>query len=86
MNIRLAVPEDADRIAQVHIASWRETYHGIIPTMYLKHLSHDKREQVWRKVRSSLRLITQTKSSDLRTVDQAGGAKGRKESCTRSIF
>lgn len=49
MNIRLAVPEDADRIAQVHIASWRETYHGIIPTKYLKHLSHDKREQGWRK-------------------------------------
>lgn len=49
VNIRLAVPEDADRIAQVHIASWRETYHGIIPTRYLEHLSHDKRKQGWRK-------------------------------------
>lgn len=49
VNIRLAVPEDADRIAQVHIASWRETYHDIIPTRYLEHLSHDKREQGWRK-------------------------------------
>lgn len=49
INIRLAVSEDADRIAQVHIASWRETYHGIIPTMYLEQLSHDKRKHGWRK-------------------------------------
>ena len=30
-NIRPATPADAAEIARVHVASWRETYAGVLP-------------------------------------------------------
>lgn len=47
--IRRAKPADAAGIAQVHIASWRSSYTGIIPDHYLDTLDVDDREQVWRQ-------------------------------------
>lgn len=34
-----AGPEDADDLARVHVASWRETYQGLLPDSYLKHMT-----------------------------------------------
>src|SRR4051812_28048398 len=33
--VRPAAPEDAARMAQVHVASWRETYRGLMPDALL---------------------------------------------------
>lgn len=34
-----AGPEDADDLARVHVASWRETYQGLLPESYLARMS-----------------------------------------------
>jgi GNAT superfamily N-acetyltransferase len=47
MTIRDAKPEDAAAIAQVHVASWRTTYPGIMPQEHLDALSVAEYEQMW---------------------------------------
>lgn len=34
-----AGPADAEALAQVHVASWRETYPGLLPDSYLRRMS-----------------------------------------------
>ena len=43
-RIRDATPEDARAIAEVHVASWRAAYRGLLPDDYLERLSVDERE------------------------------------------
>jgi GNAT superfamily N-acetyltransferase len=45
--IRAARPEDARPVAEVHVASWRHTYRGLLPDEYLDRLSVDDREAMW---------------------------------------
>jgi len=47
MRIREATLADARGIAEVHVASWRTTYRGIMPDAYLASLSVDDRERSW---------------------------------------
>jgi ribosomal protein S18 acetylase RimI-like enzyme len=46
-TIRPAVPEDAEAIARVHVASWQTTYRGIIPDDVLAGLSVERRAEMW---------------------------------------
>ena len=41
---RIATPDDARAIAEIHVASWQEGYRGQLPDSYLKSLSVDARE------------------------------------------
>lgn len=50
MRIREAGPADAAAIAQVHVASWRTTYTGIVSDDYLAALSPEPRERYWSTV------------------------------------
>ena len=47
MTIRDAKPEDAAAIAEVHVASWRTTYPGIMPQEHLDALSVAEYEHLW---------------------------------------
>jgi len=47
VTIRRAVPEDASAIADVHVASWRTTYPGIVDQAYIDGLSVDVRTVTW---------------------------------------
>ncbi len=47
MRIRAATVEDARGIAEAQVASWRTTYHGIMPDDYLANLSVEGRERSW---------------------------------------
>jgi L-amino acid N-acyltransferase YncA len=49
LTIRRATPEDAAKIAHIHIASWRTTYAGIVPDTYLAALNEVERETQWRQ-------------------------------------
>lgn len=44
ISIRAATPDDARAIAEVHVASWRHAYRGLLPDDYLETLSVDERE------------------------------------------
>lgn len=47
MHIREARRGDAQGIAEVHVASWRTTYQGIVPDEFLAQLSVELRAQRW---------------------------------------
>jgi hypothetical protein len=40
--LKKATKDDVEAIAQIHIASWKETYHPFFPKSYLEKLSMDK--------------------------------------------
>jgi ribosomal protein S18 acetylase RimI-like enzyme len=46
--IRRAGAPDAEAIARVHVAAWRETYRGIVPDAVLAALSVEQRAAGWR--------------------------------------
>jgi RimJ/RimL family protein N-acetyltransferase len=54
VDIRSATPADADRIARVHIDSWREAYADVVPADYLAALDVDRRAEEWRQHLSDL--------------------------------
>ncbi|HEX3723345.1 MAG TPA: GNAT family N-acetyltransferase [Nitrolancea sp.] len=47
MIVREAREGDATGIAEVHVASWRTTYRGIVPDAYLDGLSVERRGAMW---------------------------------------
>jgi ribosomal protein S18 acetylase RimI-like enzyme len=49
-TIRMATFDDAPALASMHVASWRETYAGIVPAAMLASLSVQKRQAMWEKV------------------------------------
>jgi GNAT superfamily N-acetyltransferase len=46
-QIRLATPEDAPALGSMHVASWRETYAGLLPDTMLSSLSIEARAAAW---------------------------------------
>jgi GNAT superfamily N-acetyltransferase len=50
VSIRLAVPDDANALGTMRVASWRETYAGILPDRMLSALSIDARATAWAKI------------------------------------
>ncbi|HSK40782.1 MAG TPA: GNAT family N-acetyltransferase [Arenibaculum sp.] len=58
--IRPARPPDANGIADVHVASWRTTYPGMIPGDYLVSLSARAWRERWRRVLSDPRAAAGT--------------------------
>ena len=49
MNVRPARPEDARRLGEIHVETWRATYPGVMPQELLDSLSVDAREQLWKE-------------------------------------
>ncbi len=47
MNIRRAVPADAEAIAALHASSWRVTYKGSLSEEYLEQVALSDRQAVW---------------------------------------
>ena len=50
MVIRPATIADAHGIADVHVASWKAAYRGLMPDSVLDGLSVPKREEIWRRI------------------------------------
>ena len=48
VTVRWATVADAEAIAEVHIASWRAAYRGLMPDEVLDGLRLDQRTQQWR--------------------------------------
>jgi ribosomal protein S18 acetylase RimI-like enzyme len=49
-QIRVATPNDAQGLGSVHVASWRETYSGLLPDNTLSSLSVEARAAAWTKI------------------------------------
>jgi ribosomal protein S18 acetylase RimI-like enzyme len=50
VTVRKANQADAEALGAVHVASWHETYAGIVPDEMLARLSVDARRAMWRQV------------------------------------
>jgi ribosomal protein S18 acetylase RimI-like enzyme len=50
IGFRNAEPVDAPALGALHVASWRETYAGLLPAEFLDGLSPDRRGEVWSAV------------------------------------
>jgi GNAT superfamily N-acetyltransferase len=48
--IRAATPDDAETIAQIHVAAWRESYAALMPAETLAGLDVTDRERRWREI------------------------------------
>ncbi|MDB5802634.1 MAG: hypothetical protein JWL63_3573 [Rhodocyclales bacterium] len=53
MLIRPATPDDAQAIAEVHVAAWRSAYAGLMPQNVLDALSVEQRAAGWHRTLSS---------------------------------
>ena len=53
-----AGPSDAAALARVHVDAWRETYAGILPSVYLERMSSALHEHRWRQRLLSTREAT----------------------------
>ena len=49
-TVRDALPDDVAAIAEVHVASWRAAYAGLLPDAVLAGLSVDRRARQWARV------------------------------------
>ena len=50
MFIRFATPDDAERLASVHVETWKSAYRGQVPDAYLDALSVQDRPGVWHEL------------------------------------
>jgi GNAT superfamily N-acetyltransferase len=50
LTIRPATPEDARKLAEVHVASWRAGYKDLVPDEYLARQSVDHRYAQWQEI------------------------------------
>ena len=46
-TLRVPSPEDAPRIAEVHVQSWRETYTGLVPERFSGDAARQARLRLW---------------------------------------
>jgi L-amino acid N-acyltransferase YncA len=53
IEIRTATAADGDRLAEVHVTAWRETYSDILPPIAFANMTVPKRTQQWREVLSN---------------------------------
>jgi GNAT superfamily N-acetyltransferase len=58
MTIRAAQIADARQIAEVHVATWRDAYRGILPDSLLDSLSVEKWTELWQDRLSAARETT----------------------------
>lgn len=49
-SVEPARAEDARPVAEIHVASWREAYRGLVPQSHLDALSVDKKTELWSAV------------------------------------
>jgi ribosomal protein S18 acetylase RimI-like enzyme len=47
VNVRAARPDDARRLGEIHVETWRATYVGVMPQEVLDELSVEERERLW---------------------------------------
>lgn len=49
-TIRSATPADAPSLGTIHVAAWRETYRGLIPSALIKSHTIKSRSQMWGRI------------------------------------
>ncbi|WP_345752670.1 GNAT family N-acetyltransferase [Microbacterium rhizophilus] len=80
LTIRRAVPEDADRLSEVHVRTWQIAYAGLIPQAVLDSLDIVARAARWRTTLENPKAAGRTwvalEGEDLIGFSSSGPARG----------
>lgn len=79
LTVRRADAQDAGAITNVHIASWRGAYAGVIPDDVLAALDAEKRETAWLQVLNSADASTWVAIASQRLIGFASVGPARDE-------
>src|SRR3954451_6214739 len=77
-SVRRMRPEDAQRVADVHVRVWREAYESLMPSEYLAALDQEQFTQQWRDrvtdatTPRGMHLVGMNPSGDLVAMGSAG--------------
>jgi GNAT superfamily N-acetyltransferase len=71
--IRKANLADARTIAEIHVATWKTSYMGIVPQVYLDALKVDDKEKMWTEI---LQTVTSTSGKHLLLAETEGHVVG----------
>ena len=83
--VRPAVLADAEEIARVHIASWRETYTRLVPTGALDDLDVDARAERWSEIIGDERTAVCVAEHDGVVIGWASASPGREVGAPRDL-
>ncbi len=75
-DVRVASIEDAERIAEIHVACWQETYRGMLPDHLLDQMTVADRAEMWRWVFGSFEAGAFGQCAVLEQGGQAVGFAG----------
>src|SRR3954464_5342127 len=76
-SFRRAGLDDAPAIADVHVASWRTTYPGIVKQAYIDALSVEERTRAWEaRLRSEVSPVPDIIVAESRSLGIVGFASG----------
>jgi ribosomal protein S18 acetylase RimI-like enzyme len=75
--VRTAGIDDAAEIAKVHVASWRSTYRGLMPSDFLESLSEARYEERWRRAITDRSSAVYVAEDDHHVVAFASGGRER---------
>jgi len=78
VTIRLAVPADADDMAEIHMRSWEAAYKDIMPMAYIQE-KNVTRPALWRRVITDENTTEYVMQADGKTVGFIGVAPPRDE-------
>jgi GNAT superfamily N-acetyltransferase len=63
-RIRAASPCDAERIAQLHVAVWRQSYRGLVSDDLLEALSVERNAQMWADILGNREAVVHVAEAD----------------------
>jgi hypothetical protein len=89
-RLRPAVPDDSEAIAALHVASWRETYRGLLPDAMVDGMKTADRTIQWQRAlerRAEVQvLVAQDPGGALVGFASGGPARGADLGATQEIY
>lgn len=90
-KVRLAQRWDAEDVARVHVAAWRDTYAGVLPTAYLVNLDQGAHARRWRALLAHPdpqrpTFVAETPDRQILGYGSCGPARGRTARADGEIY
>lgn len=85
VTVRVAVPEDAEAIATVHVRAWQEAYAHLFPAAFLEALDPRDRLERWRRIIDEPSVAVCVAEVDAAVVGWATAGPGREAEAVRPL-
>lgn len=85
VTVRVAVPEDAEAIATVHVRAWQEAYAHLLPAAFLEALDPRDRLERWRRIIDEPLIAVCVAEVNAAVVGWATAGPGREAEAVRPL-